>query len=559
MTVSLIPESAPFSHQQRAWLNGFFAALLNTQSAANGDSSNGAASNGHATSSVALVAAPLEEVFPWHDPALPIDERLSLAVDRPIERKLMSAMAQLNCGACGYLCQTYGEAIARGEEQDLTRCTPGGGDTAKMLKKLMTERSATETSTPSPESKSANGQAHNGDGHATTNGATAAPVVRGKPAEAAQVGVSRNLPYAAVLVENRRLTHVDAPKDTRHVVIDLGDSGLRYEPGDSLGVLPVNCPQLVDAVLRALGATGAESVTLGEGRRKPLRQALASEFQLTRCRPLLWEMLAKCGPSDEQRIELQALASGDDAMGATADVCDALERFPNCRPSVEQFVAALGKLQPRLYSISSSQSKHPDQVHLTIGVVQFESLGKQRHGVASHYLGVRSNPGDPVHVFFQKSRFRLPASDDAPIIMVGPGTGIAPFRAFLEEREARAAKGRNWLLFGNQYIDYDFLYREELDAWCDSDLLTRLDIAFSRDGAKKVYVQDRMRENGAELWDWLQSGAHFYVCGDAKRMAADVDAALRDIISREGGLSADEAKCYSAELQKAGRYQKDVY
>ena len=561
MTMAMIPESAPFDNRQRAWLTGFFAALLNTPAGGaingNGSAVNGTV-NGHAEAAVPAPAE--EEAFPWHDPALPLDERLALAVERPLERKLMSCMAQLNCGACGYLCQSYGEAIASGEEKDLTRCTPGGADTAKMLKKLMAEPrepAAAKGSTNGAVNGTVNGAAHavvNGHAPAVNGHKLAAPSVDG----AAMAGTSRQNPLVAVLVENRRLTHPDAPKDTRHVVIDFGDSDLAYEAGDSLGILPMNCPQLVDETLQALGATGAESVVVGEGRRKSLRQALAGEFQLTKCRPALWELLAEHA-DDHLKEELKIVAAGDGDFAATADVADALQKYPTCRPPLEAFIGALGKLQPRLYSISSSQRKHPGQVHLTVGVVQFESLGKRRHGVASHYIGVRSRPGEAVRVFVQKSRFRLPASDDTPVIMVGPGTGIAPFRAFLEEREARGAKGKNWLVFGNQYIDYDFLYRDELDAWCDSDLLTRLDLAFSRDGTKKVYVQDRLQENAGELWDWLQAGAHFYICGDAKRMALDVEATLRKVIVERGGLDEAGVKKYLAEMQKSGRYQKDVY
>lgn len=555
MTMTTIPESAPFTNQQRAWLNGFFAALLNTQDGGatngHGPALNGHAQNGHTqlngSAGAATVDAPAEEeAFPWHDPALPLDERLALAVDRPLERKLMSCMAQLNCGACGYLCQSYGEAIARGEEKDLTRCTPGGGDTAKALKKLMAEPRDPAASNGTAKVATTAIATVNGSTKAATDGAN-------------MPGTSRQNPLLAVLVENRRLTHVDAPKDTRHVVIDLGDSGLEYEAGDSLGILPMNCPQLVDETLAALGATGAESVSVGDSRRKSLRQALAGDFQLTKCRPAMWELLAESAADDVLKEELKIAASGNDDFAATADVVDALRKYPSCRPSVDAFVGALGKLQPRLYSISSSQRKHPGQVHLTVGVVQFESLGKRRHGVASHYIGVRSRPGEAVRVFVQKSRFRLPTDDATPVIMVGPGTGIAPFRAFLEEREARGAKGKNWLVFGNQYIDYDFLYREELDAWCDADLITRLDLAFSRDGAKKVYVQDRLRENAAELWDWLQAGAHFYICGDAKRMAVDVETTLREAIMQHAGLDEAGAKKYLADMQKAGRYQKDVY
>ena len=230
----------------------------------------------------------------------------------------------------------------------------------------------------------------------------------------------------------------------------------------------------------------------------------------------------------------------------TADVVDALRRFPSARPPLAAFIASLGRLQPRLYSISSSLRVHPAQVHLTVGVVRFESQGRWRNGTTSHFLGVRANPGDTIPVFIQRSpKFRLPENPDTPVIMVGPGTGIAPFRAFLHEREAIGAKGRNWLFFGNQYIDLDFLYRKELDGFLDRGILSRLDIAFSRDKAQKVYVQDRMLEHAGELWRWLEDGAYFYVCGDAKRMARDVDQMLYRVVAqaRQAVAGSSEAIC----------------
>ena len=244
----------------------------------------------------------------------------------------------------------------------------------------------------------------------------------------------------------------------------------------------------------------------------------------------------------------------------SSDVLDALHRFPSARPPLDEFLASLGRLQPRLYSISSSLRAHPRQVHLTVGVVRFQNAGRWRNGTASHFLGMRANLGDTIPVFVQWSpRFRLPEDSDRPIIMVGPGTGIAPFRAFLEEREAVGAKGRSWLFFGNQYFNLDFLYRSELDGFLDRGALTRLDIAFSRDSAEKVYVQDRMLERTAELWQWLEAGAYFYVCGDAKRMARDVDQMLCRIVAEQDSRSAEEAKNYVSDLGKTNRYHRDVY
>jgi sulfite reductase (NADPH) flavoprotein alpha-component len=556
MTVPIIPESAPFSSEQRAWLNGFFAGIFSAGTNGNGSAANGQA----ATGAVAVPASEpvaVEETFPWHDPALPLPERLTLAEGKPIERRMMAAMAQLDCGACGYLCKTYSEAIARGDERDLTRCTPGGSDTAKALKKLM----ATRGSEPAPPAADRNG--HSPAPSANGQAPQPSPAKAEPPAaiNAAMAPGGRNNPVRARLIESNRLTHLDAPKDTRHVIIDLLDSGVTYEPGDSLGVLPENCPELVQAVLDAIGATGEELVCVSDSSPRPLSEWLQREVALHRVQQSTVECLAAAAADPAEADALVAISNDDpDNFLGSADVVDALRRFPSARPPSAAFVASLGRMQPRLYSISSSLRVHPRQVHLTVGVVRFESQGRWRNGTTSHFLGVRANPGDTIPVFIQRSpKFRLPENPDTPVIMVGPGTGIAPFRAFLHEREATGAKGRNWLFFGNQYIDLDFLYRQELDGFLDRGVLTRLEIAFSRDTAKKVYVQDRMHEQAGELWRWLEDGAYFYVCGDAKRMARDVDQMLYRVVAEQGGRSPEAAKQYVSELAKANRYHRDVY
>lgn len=529
MSLSLIPDTAPFTSEQRAWLNGFFAGLLHLGV----PGETGAAGSLEGTPPAETQP---EEEFPWHDPALPLEERLALAQDKPPERQLMAAMAQLDCGACGYVCQTYAEAIARGEEQDLARCVPGGSETAKALKQLVSlPRSAAPAPSPS-----------------------AAP---SKSKVVVEPAWSRRRPYGATLIEARRLTHPEAPKDTRHVVLDLGDSGLTYEPGDALGVLPRNCEQLVERILAALRLTGDELVPTPDGGARRLQEALLCDYHLTRPSRGFLEALATAATNSDEASYLQRqLAAGNDDAWAGLDVLDLLERFPSARLGAVELAASLGKLQPRLYSISSSQRLHPRQVHLTVGVVRYEAHGKWVHGVASNFLGTRSQIGATIPIFVQKSpRFRLPPDPQTPIIMVGPGTGIAPFRAFLQEREAIGARGNSWLFFGNQYFHYDYLYRDEIDRWLAQGVLGRLDIAFSRDSATKVYVQDRMRESGAELWQWLEEGAYFYVCGDAKRMAVDVDQALQSIVATHGRLSPEAAKAYVTQLAKAKRYLKDVY
>jgi sulfite reductase (NADPH) flavoprotein alpha-component len=370
---------------------------------------------------------------------------------------------------------------------------------------------------------------------------------------------SRTNPFTARIHSVTRLTHPDAPKDTRHVVIDLLDSDLTYEPGDALGICPVNCPDLVQGVLDQLNATAQETVSVS-GIQSRLSEILSTDFALARASPPLLDLLANSAVDSEEKHQLAEITAGDGEPLAGADVCEVLERFPSARPKLTDFVASLAPLQPRLYSISSSPRKYPRQIHLTVGVVRFESAGRWRNGVASHFLGVRSSPGDEVRIFIHQSpKFRLPSDSTAPIIMVGPGTGVAPFIAFLQDREATGATGKNWLFFGNQHFEFDFLYREHLDRWADNGLLTRLDVAFSRDSAEKIYVQHRMLQHGAELWAWLEAGACVYVCGDARRMAPDVDAALNQIVAAHGCMSREDAQAYLARLRKQSRYLKDVY
>jgi sulfite reductase (NADPH) flavoprotein alpha-component len=287
---------------------------------------------------------------------------------------------------------------------------------------------------------------------------------------------------------------------------------------------------------------------------------LLREYSLGRPSDDLIERLVECAADPDEADHLTRLRDGEDDWIDTADLLDVLRRHPSARIEAEQIVTMLSSLQPRLYSISSSLRAHPGEVHLTVGVVRYVKGDRLRKGVASTYLAERVHPGAEVRVFVHPShRFQLPDDGDTPMIMVGPGTGIAPFRAFLEERLAVGAPGKNWLFFGDQSRATDFLYEEELRKFQQAGLLTRLDTAFSRDQAEKVYVQTRMRERSRELWDWLEEGAHFYVCGDAKRMASDVDRALQQVVIEQGGRSLEAARAYVANLTKTGRYQRDVY
>jgi sulfite reductase (NADPH) flavoprotein alpha-component len=360
-----------------------------------------------------------------------------------------------------------------------------------------------------------------------------------------------------------RLNRPGSEKDVRHVAIDLRGSGLTYEVGDSLGVYPENCPELVEGVLAALGTSGDDPVTLRNGETVPARRALATECVINKCSQRMLSLLAQWAADPAEARRLQALIDDDpDEFLEGQDLLDLLDLFPSARGPIGELAPALAPLQPRLYSIASSLKVHPDQVHLTVGVVRYAKDGcpRPRKGVASTFLAERVRPGARVKVFVQPSHgFRLPPSGNTPMIMVGPGTGIAPFRAFLQERQALRARGRNWLFFGDQRRDCDFLYQEELEAYRRNGVLTRLDLAFSRDQREKIYVQHRLLENAAQIWAWLEEGACFSVCGDAQRMARDVDATLHRIVAEQGGRSEEAANAYVADLKRAKRYQRDVY
>ena len=525
---SLIPESAPFTNEQRAWLNGFFSGLMGIQP--NLDAGEALAAAG-IESTPAGPPPEEEEEFPWHDSALPIVERLELADGKPIERKLMAAMAQLDCGTCGYVCQTYAEAIASGEEGNLTLCSPGGKETKQAIKRLLKDQGSD-------------------NGTSTTK----KPSV---PTPAA-VGTRQN-PLQATLIKSSRLNLDGSAKDTRHVEIDLNGSEFKYEVGDALGVYPSNCGELVDLIIDHLGADPTVPVISPQGSNKPLRDALRDDCCLKEPTDELLELLvAHCS---DHEVQNQLTSMVDNGVPDGFDVLDALQLGPCTTLTATEFAETLSPMNPRLYSIASSMKHVGNQVHLTVGKVSYQRDGRERKGVASTMLADRVQAGMALRVFRQPNHggFTVPSDDRTPMIMVGPGTGIAPFIAFLQERDATNASGKNWLFFGDQHQQCDFLYQDQLTAYCDSGLLTRLDTAFSRDGDHKVYVQDRMRENGAELWTWLCDGAYFYVCGDASRMANDVNQALIEIVGQHGKMSEDEAKDFVKQLADNHRYVRDVY
>ncbi|MCY9836386.1 assimilatory sulfite reductase (NADPH) flavoprotein subunit [Aeromonas media] len=361
-------------------------------------------------------------------------------------------------------------------------------------------------------------------------------------------------PFPARLSVNQKITGRDSTKDIRHIEINLEESGITYQPGDALGIWFDNDADLVGEVLALTGLSGDEATAQG-----PLRAALTRHFELTRLHGGFITGLADISGNAALK-DLAGDKAQVNALVASAQVVDVLKRFP-ATLTAEQLVKLLRPLTPRLYSIASAQSEVEEEVHLTVGVVRYpQEDGTVRSGGASSYLADRLAEDAEVRVFVEHNdNFRLPANPDTPVIMVGPGTGIAPFRAFMQEREAQGAEGKNWLFFGNPHFTQDFLYQVEWQRYVKSGLLSKISLAFSRDQANKIYVQDRLRETGLELYQWLEAGAHFYVCGDANHMAKDVQEALLDVISDHGHKSREEAEEYLSELRRAKRYQRDVY
>jgi sulfite reductase (NADPH) flavoprotein alpha-component len=525
--IEIIPATAPFSEGQRSWLNGFLAGMLSLDGST-------PLSPGQNDAVLSPAGDGDDGEAPWHDQTMPIADRMKLAEGRPLRRRMMAAMAQQDCGQCGYNCNDYSDAIVSKAEPRLNLCVPGGKETARMLKALNEELEKAPAASP---------------------GAAAAPVATA-PAITAEPGRSRDNPVPATFVSRRLLNKTGSEKETWHIDFDLSGCGLDYVVGDSFGIFASNDLGHVDQIIALLGASHTTEV-----RGKTLRDVLRDDVSLAPAPDTLFELISFI-TGGAQREKARTLAQGEDPDGdaATLDVMAALQKFSGVRPHPEAFVEALEPLQPRLYSISSSHNATPGKLSLTVDCVRYVVGKRKRLGLASTFLAERIKPGDELKVYVQKAHgFALPQDPKTPIIMIGPGTGVAPFRAFLLDRKATGAPGKNWLFFGHQRSGCDFFYSDELNAMKTSGLLTRMSLAWSRDGDKKFYVQDRMREVGRELWTWLAEGANIYICGDAKRMAKDVERALVDIVAQFGARSTDEAVRFVAELKKKGRFQQDVY
>ena len=373
---------------------------------------------------------------------------------------------------------------------------------------------------------------------------------------------SRTNPFHAKVLKNVNLNGAGSSKETRHIELSLKGSDLFYFPGDCLGVIPENDPELVNSVLDEMKWDAEMAVTINkQDDTLPLKEALIRHFEITLLTKKIIQQAAKLTENEK----LQKLVSDENINQLKEyidgrDLLDLLRDFGPWKASAEEIVSLLRKMPPRLYSIASSFTANPEEVHLTIGTVRYTTHGRERKGVCSVLCAERLQEGDTLPVFIQQNKhFKLPESQDKDIIMVGPGTGIAPFRSFIQERAVNEEIGRSWLFFGDQYSTSDFLYQNELEKYHKDGVLSRLEAAFSRDTVKKVYVQHKMLENSKELFEWLENGAYFYVCGDKQNMAKDVHNTLIDVIEKEGVMTREAAEAYLNDMQEQGRYQRDVY
>ncbi len=594
--VPYVPPTAPFTAQQRAWLNGYFAGLTSfagTATESTGPAPAAVAKKpllilyGSQTGSAEGLAKKLAKESPAHGLEAKILEANACGLDvlAQTERLLFvtstwgegdapdnanNLLAALSAADAPKLEKLSFSVLALGDKNYSDFCGAGKKFDAT-FEKLGAKRVHERVDCDLDYESAAKGWmaavlpllGQLGEAPAPSlpaDSTTTAAVPKEASAPAAKAH-SRTTPFPARLLVNRSLTGEGSGKEVRHFAISLAESGLSYEAGDALGVIPANCPALVSDVLAALGCDGEEAVKSPDGSETSFRNALLRHYGITQPTSGLLEAIAERAQSaDLKNFLAPANKAALEKHLHGREVMDFLVAHPLARFTPPEFVALLRKLNPRLYSIASSPKAHPGEVHLCVGIVRYDAHGRGRKGVCSTFLADRVEGETAVPVFTQVAHgFRLPANLDTPVIMVGPGTGIAPFRAFLEERQATAARGRNWLFFGDQKRSTDFLYRDELETMFQNGVLTKLDLAFSRDKAEKIYVQHRMTEHAKELWSWLEEGAHFYVCGDAKRMAKDVDLALHELIQTAGGKSAEQAKEYVAALKTAKRYQRDVY
>lgn len=515
----VLPESAPFTSAQRTYLSHLLSDCLTASEETR-----------HSGEKSANACTPAETA-PWHDMTLPIEERMKLAEGRLRRERLYAAMGQQDCGQCGYDCKDYAAALNDNREADTTRCVPGGRETRRLIKLLLAQ----------PDD-------------ASPASLTLRPNV--KPINVIEMTrSSRDNPLIATFRRRARLTSVSSDRVTSEVAFQLTPEHGDYVAGDALGVLVANEPSLVTRMLARLDAHSDDLMT-HQGRAISARELLTTQLDLNESSDALLDQLASTASASD-RVALATVAAQGPERGC--DVLELLERFPAIALDLASFQKSALPLQPRLYSISSAPSLYPLEAHLVVGLVSYQRGNRQRNGVASGCLTERLRDHAKVPVFIHSNPgFRLP-DGDRDLIMIGPGTGVAPFLSFIDERRARGHRGRNWLFFGNPRRRSDYLYEERLQRYVDEGSLAAMDLAFSRDTDTKVYVQHRMQEQSARLWQWIDSGAVFAVCGDASKMAVDVHAALLALIEEHRRCSRDDAEAYVRQMTTDGRYLRDCY
>jgi sulfite reductase (NADPH) flavoprotein alpha-component len=563
----LVPENAPFDEEQRAWLNGFLAGLLGLT---NGEARGGAEPGARAAVAAALpgssaqVANAASAGFsagaalvepPWRNPALGLEQRLELSEGEELEPRLASALPQLDCGQCGTSCQGYARSIACGAEKDLTRCIPGGRAVVRQLELLLAEPLRGARGERSMAGTAA-GTARRVARVSAVDSAAPAPIANPRPR---LVGPGREPGHAHRLrvKSQRKLTLADAGSEIREIVLELGEPPLAYRAGDCLAVFPHNDPDLVRALLRAVGARGQEIVTTANGATEVWR-CLLEDLDITHVRDETLRLFAdEAGQAREVGALRESLAQ---STPSSFDLLDLLAMFPSARPSLERIVATLGTLEPRLYAIASSPTYHAGELHLAVRVVRAERGGRERKGVASHFLSDGVFRGDDVFARVQSGdRFVLPVDRPGPLIMLGSGTGVARYRAFLQELEARGRRGNTWLIMASQFEGDESLYKAELEAWSRIGVLEHLDVVKLGQRGRRIGPEDVLRKRARRVVSWLDRGAFVYACGEGRGLSAVLSDTLIDVLGRQGKMSRAEAADFLHVLRRDGRYVEEVY
>jgi sulfite reductase (NADPH) flavoprotein alpha-component len=541
----LVPENAPFDEEQRAWLNGFLAGLLGL--------ANGTLENRPATEGARAEPRPAAASEPtWRNPALSLEQRLALSEGAELEQRLASVFPQLDCGQCGSSCLSYAQALASGDK-DMTRCVPGGRPVLQKLERLLGDRARSARTDRAWALGGAARRSVRGQNQDIPSKASSTPSRPRLVGQGRERGETQRLRVKA----QKKLTLADAGSEIREIVLETLEPMQNYQAGDCLAVFPHNDPDLVRALLRAVGARGQEVVSTPNGATEVWR-CLLEDLDITHVREETLQLFVEeAGRSEELNALRQALSQ---SIPSSFDLLDLFSMFPTSRPSIERIVATLGTLEPRLYAIASSPSYNPGEVHLAVRVVRAERSGRERRGVASHFLSEGIFRGDDVSARVQPAeRFTLPADRTGPVIMLGSGTGLARFRAFLQELEARGRRGNTWLIMASCFEGDEALYESELKAWSRIGVLEHLDVVKLGQRGRRIGPEDVLRKRARRVVSWLDRGAFVYACGEGKGLSTVLSDTLVDVLGRQGKMSRSEAADFLLTLRRDGRYVEEVY